>query len=131
MIPDFKSHLAALFSEAAEKISPSAPEIHLERPKLTIHGDYACNIAMQLAKALKKNPRQVAAEILEAFPASEHVEKLEIAGAGFINVFIRQSSKQRVLKHILEIREAFGKCDLGKGRKIQVEFVSANPTGPL
>ncbi len=131
MIPDFKFHLAKLFSEAAEKISPSAPEIHLERPKLAAHGDYACNIAMQLAKSLKKNPRQVASEILAAFPASEHVEKLEIAGAGFINVFIRKSSKQLFLRHILEAREAFGKSDLGKGSKVQVEFVSANPTGPL
>lgn len=131
MTPDFKSHLVTLFSKAAEQISPDAQEIHLERPKLPVHGDYACNIAMQLAKQLKKNPRQLASEILEAIPASEHVEKMEIAGAGFINVFIKKSSKQLVLKHILQSRGAFGKCSLGAGKKVQVEFVSANPTGPL
>ena len=131
MTPDFKTHLIALFSKAAEQISPIAPEIHLERPKLAVHGDYACNIAMQLAKLLKKNPRQVASEILDIIPPSEHVEKMEVAGAGFINVFLKKSSKQLVLKHILKSREAFGKSAIGSGKKVQVEFVSANPTGPL
>lgn len=128
---EFKTHLIGLFSEALAQISPDIPEIHLERPKLPIHGDYSCNVAMQLAKSLKANPRQIASGILDALPASEHVERAEIAGAGFINIFLKNSSKQRILKHILQGREDFGKCGLGSGKKIQVEFVSANPTGPL
>lgn len=126
---DFKTHLAALFSEALTQVD--APEIHLERPKLSVHGDYSCNIAMQLAKSLKKNPREIASSIIAAFPHSEHVEKLEIAGAGFINIFLKNASKQRIISHVLQSGSTFGKSGLGAGKKIQVEFVSANPTGPL
>ncbi|MBY0579510.1 MAG: arginine--tRNA ligase [Burkholderiales bacterium] len=131
--PDFKAHIASLFLEAVSRIFPTDPlaEIHLERPKLAAHGDYACNIAMQLAKSLKQNPRQVASRILDAFPASEHIGKMEIAGAGFINIFLKHESKQLVLKHILQSGDEFGTCNFGAGEKVQVEFVSANPTGPL
>ena len=131
MTPDFKTHLVALFSQAAARISPDTPEVRLERPKLSAHGDYSCNIAMQLAKSLKQNPRQVASSILEGLPESEHIDRVEIAGAGFINIFLKKSSKQRILKHILQSGENFGKCTLGSRQKVQVEFVSANPTGPL
>ncbi|NNM83040.1 MAG: arginine--tRNA ligase [Burkholderiales bacterium] len=129
--PDFKDHLRTLFSEAVRRISDLEPEIHLERPKLGAHGDYACNVAMQLAKPLKRNPRQIATEILEYLPHSEHVEKVEIAGAGFLNVFIRRSSKQKIARQVQLAGMNYGNSTMGAGTRVQVEFVSANPTGPL
>jgi len=105
--------------------------IQLEHPKQESHGDYACNLALLLAKPLRRNPRDIAAELLAALPSSPHVEKAEIAGAGFINLFLKPSAKQQVISHILDTGDAYGSSRLGAGKKIQVEFVSANPTGPL
>jgi len=128
-----KSHLAQLFAAALGKVAPSqqASLIQLDRPKQESHGDYACNLALLLAKPLRRNPRDIAAELLAALPASPHVEKAEIAGAGFINLFLKPSAKQQVVGHILNSAENFGRSRIGAGKKIQIEFVSANPTGPL
>ncbi|HVS26881.1 MAG TPA: arginine--tRNA ligase [Burkholderiales bacterium] len=130
---DLKSHLAQLFAAALGKIAPSQPAslIQLDRPKQESHGDYACNLALLLAKPLRRGPRDIAAALLAALPSSPHVEKAEIAGAGFINLFLKPAAKQRVIPHILNNGEAYGSSRLGAGKKIQVEFVSANPTGPL
>ena len=130
---DLKSDLAQLFAAALGKIAPSQPAslIQLERPKQESHGDYACNLALLLAKPLHRSPRDIAADLLAALPASPNVEKAEIAGAGFINLFLKPSAKQQVITHILNIGEGYGSSRLGAGKKIQVEFVSANPTGPL
>jgi len=128
-----KQHLTELFTQALHSVAPEATDasIVLERPKQAQHGDYACNLAMQLARALKRNPREIASALLEALPASPWVEKAEIAGAGFINIFLSPASKQRVVATILEQGDAFGRGAVGKGKRVQVEFVSANPTGPL
>lgn len=128
-----KQHLTDLFSQALKTILPDAADtaIVLERPKQAQHGDYACNLAMQLARPLKRNPREIAQGLLDALPASPWVEKAEIAGAGFINIFLSAASKQRIVSAILEQGEGFGRSLLGAGKKVQVEFVSANPTGPL
>ena len=128
-----KQHLTQLFAEALATVAPDAADtpILLERPKQAQHGDYACNLAMQLARALRRNPREVAGQLLDALPSSPLVERAEIAGAGFINLFLTPAAKQRVVSTILQQGERFGRSDLGLGRKIQVEFVSANPTGPL
>ncbi|MGH8716776.1 MAG: arginine--tRNA ligase, partial [Burkholderiales bacterium] len=128
-----KSHLAELFACALKTVAPehAATTILLERPKQTSHGDYACNLALLLAKPLRRNPRDIAAELLAALPSSSHVEKAEIAGAGFINLFLKPAAKQQVVAHILNSGEAYGSSRLGAGKKTQVEFVSANPTGPL
>ncbi len=128
-----KQHLTELFTQALRAVLPAAADtaIVLERPKQAQHGDYACNLAMQLARPLKRNPREIATALLEALPASPWVEKAEIAGAGFINIFLSAASKQRIVTTILEQGEAFGRSRLGAKRKVQVEFVSANPTGPL
>ncbi|HXZ96931.1 MAG TPA: arginine--tRNA ligase [Burkholderiales bacterium] len=128
-----KSHLTQLFAAALGKVAPSqlASLIELQRPKLESHGDYSCNLALLLAKPLRRNPRDIAAELLAALPASPHVEKAEIAGAGFINLFLRPSAKQQVVADILTSAENFGRSRFGAGKKIQIEFVSANPTGPL
>jgi arginyl-tRNA synthetase len=127
-----KSHLESLFRQAVAQVAPEAtPSIELERPKQASHGDYACNIAMQLARALKRNPREVAAAILAALPASALVAKTEMAGPGFINVFLTPAAKQGLVRDILARGADFGRGTWGGGTKMQIEFVSANPTGPL
>ena len=103
----------------------------LEKPKQAEHGDYACNVALQLAKALKRAPREIAAQLVAALPASPHLEKAEVAGAGFINFFLKRSFKQQVVHRILDAGSRYGTGMRGQGKKVQVEYVSANPTGPL
>jgi len=110
--------------------------IQLENTRDPSHGDLACNVAMMLAKPAKSKPRDIAEKIVAALPESELVEKVEIAGPGFINFYLNASATASVVKKILEVGDAFGSCDIGldknnKAKKIQIEFVSANPTGPL
>ena len=105
--------------------------IVLERPKSADHGDFATNLALVLAKPLKQNPRMIAAQIIDALPASEYIAKTEIAGAGFINFFLNPQSKQVVIKEVLKAGHQYGRNNSGNQQKVQVEFVSANPTGPL
>lgn len=133
VVLNFKSHLSELFAQALRQVAPDSlqPEILIERPKLAAHGDYACNLAMQLAKPLRKSPRDIAQALIAALPKSDAIEKLEIAGAGFINVFITTSAKQHVVHGVLQAGAGYGHIHLGGGRKVGVEFVSANPTGPL
>ena len=125
--------MTELFAAALGKIAPtqSASLIQLERPKQENHGDYACNLALLLAKPLRRNPREIAAQLLAALPASPNVEKAEVAGAGFINLFLKPAAKQQIVADILDSGENFGRNRLGAGKKILIEFVSANPTGPL
>jgi arginyl-tRNA synthetase len=133
VVLNFKSHLSELFAQALREVAPDAvqTEILIERPKLATHGDYACNLAMQLAKSLRKSPRDIAQALIAALPESDVIEKLEIAGAGFINVFVTTASKQHVVHGVLQAGTGYGHVHLGAGRKVGVEFVSANPTGPL
>lgn len=108
------------------------PSIILEQPKDKTHGDYATNVAMQLARIAKKAPRQIAEEIVEQLKDSNDlVKKVEIAGPGFINFFMNNQYLNDLIPVILEQGNAYGSSDLGKGVKVQVEFVSANPTGDL
>ncbi|WP_062514881.1 arginine--tRNA ligase [Halobacillus sp. KGW1] len=108
------------------------PEVVLEQPKDKAHGDYATNMAMQLARIAKKNPRAIAAELVEAFDHSKSsIEKIEIAGPGFINFYMNNQYLTELVPTILEAGDAYGRTDSGNGHKIQVEFVSANPTGTL
>ena len=130
---NFKSHLSELFAQALREVAPdlTQTEILIERPKLATHGDYSCNLAMQLAKPLRKSPREIAQLLIAALPKSDVVGKVEIAGAGFINVFVTTAAKQKVVHAVLQAGEAYGRGTMGAKRKVQVEFVSANPTGPL
>ncbi|MDO9010434.1 MAG: arginine--tRNA ligase [Gallionella sp.] len=130
---NFKSHIAELFAQALREVAPDAAQIDIliERPKQASHGDYACNLAMQLAKPLRKSPRDIAQALIAALPASEVIEKVEIAGAGFINLFLTKAAKQAIVHAVLHAGAGYGHIHLGAGRKLQVEFVSANPTGPL
>jgi len=133
VVLNFKSHLAELFAQALREVAPDATqtEILIERPKLAAHGDYACNLAMQLAKPLRKPPRDIAQALIAALPASSVIQKLEIAGAGFINITITTVAKQHVVHGVLQAGAGYGHIHIGAGRKVGVEFVSANPTGPL
>ncbi len=107
-------------------------EIVLERPKEEAFGDYASTLALQLARHLKKNPRQIAEEIKNFITLDKrYISKIEIAGPGFINFFASNENLYIQLSEILEKKEAYGKSSLGQGKKANIEFVSANPTGPL
>ncbi|MDO8990447.1 MAG: arginine--tRNA ligase [Sideroxyarcus sp.] len=130
---NFKSHLTDLFAQALRAVAPEyeGATVLIERPKQASHGDYACNLAMQLAKPLRKSPRDIANALIAALPKSEVIEKVEIAGAGFINVFITTAAKQDVVHGVLQAGAGYGHVHVGAGRKVGVEFVSANPTGPL
>lgn len=104
----------------------------VEIPKDNTNGDYATNIAMQLTKILKQNPRDIANRVVELFSKDAcNVEKIEIAGPGFINFFVKSTSFASLIKHVINANDNFGKQDYGKGKKYDVEFVSANPTGDL
>ncbi len=107
------------------------PKITLERTRDTSHGDFASNIALSLAKSAKMNPKAFAEKIIAALPAHEMVHKVDIAGPGFINFFLNQQALHQIIPQIHQHAEKFGVSNLGAGKKIQVEFVSANPTGPL
>lgn len=128
-----KTHLTQLLAAAAKSIAPDLADLNivLERPKSAEHGDFATNLAMVLAKPLKQNPRVIATQIIDALPASDYIAKTEIAGAGFINFFLNAQSKQAVVKEVLKAGEQYGRNNSGNRQKVQVEFVSANPTGPL
>ena len=143
MLASQKQQIADLFHAALAPIvagtdalgSSLQPNVTLERPRDPSHGDIACNIAMQLAKPLKKNPRELAQAIVTAVlanPAREGlVDTVEIAGPGFINVRVSAAAKQAVVKSVLQEGERFGKTNADAGKKVMIEFVSANPTGPL
>ena len=133
-----KNKLEYLLQHAIEALkkqgildSSLAAPIALERARDAQHGDFATNIAMLLAKAAKTNPRQLAEKIITEIPSNPLVEKIEIAGPGFINFFINPDSQFDIVKQIHDAGPRFGLSKIGAGQRVQVEFVSANPTGPL
>ena len=132
MSADSKTQLADLLRAALLSVAPDQAEtpINLDRPKQAGHGDFASNLALQLAKPLKRNPRELANLLLAELPPSRLVAKAEVAGAGFINFTLVSDAKTAVVRNVLERGEAFGR-GVKSGVKVQVEFVSANPTGPL
>ena len=132
MSADPKTQLADLLRAALISVAPEQAEtpINLERPKQAGHGDFASNLALQLAKPLKRNPRELAALLLAELPKSPLVAKTEVAGAGFINFTLASDAKTAVVAAVLGAGEAYGR-GVKAGVKVQVEFVSANPTGPL
>jgi len=133
-----KQKVVALLQQAVEELveqsvlqSDWIPEISVERTRDAQHGDFASNLAMMLAKSAKTAPRQLAEAIIAALPDDVSVEKVEIAGPGFINFFVNPAAQHQVIADILRLGPSFGKSEVGAGKKVQVEFVSANPTGPL
>ncbi|WP_270583635.1 arginine--tRNA ligase [Bacillus smithii] len=127
-----KSEIKAAVLKAGLAAEEELPAIVLETPKDKAHGDYSTNIAMQLARIAKKPPRQIADEIKNQFDRSQaSVKEIEIAGPGFINFFMDHHYLTKLIPAILEAKDRYGESNAGAGQKIQVEFVSANPTGDL
>lgn len=131
--PDLRRCLADALTRAvaAAGLDTGGVAPVLERPRQAGHGDFACNIALVLAKPLKRNPRELAQAIVDALAAPGLVAKAEVAGPGFINLFVDPAARNGVVRAVCTEGAAFGRSDIGQGRKVQVEFVSANPTGPL
>ena len=121
--------LAAL--PADDRIGPDDASPEVERSRDPVHGDFACSIALRLARSLRTNPRSLAARIVAALPPSTLVARTEIAGPGFINFFVTAEAWQQEVARVLEAGPEYGRCNAGAGRKAIIEFVSANPTGPL
>jgi arginyl-tRNA synthetase len=122
--------LAAL-PEELRSLDMTPGSATIERTRDATHGDFASNIAMQLAKAAKRKPRELAQAIVAALPASDLVAKVEIAGPGFINFFVSPAGYQQELLRVIDEGAAYGRSRMGAGQRVIVEFVSANPTGPL
>jgi arginyl-tRNA synthetase len=124
---------AALERIAADGVIPgdAVPVPIIERTRDPSHGDFATNVAMVLAKAARSRPRDLAQRILEALPESDTVERVDFAGPGFINFHLIPGAYLGLLPQIIEQGPDYGRTDLGAGKRVQVEFVSANPTGPL
>jgi arginyl-tRNA synthetase len=125
-----QSALQRLRHEGHLPAGAEAP-VHVERPRQEGHGDFATNLAMRLAKPAGRNPRELAGEIVEALGPVPGVAQVEVAGPGFINFHLADSVFQAVVPEVLAEGEGFGHCDAGGGERVQIEFVSANPTGPL
>jgi arginyl-tRNA synthetase len=130
---DLKQNLELVIAEAVRTVVPECAEmpVGLDRPKQAAHGDYASNIALALAKRARRNPRELAQALVAALPASPLIERVEIAGAGFINVFATPAARQAIVARVLDERSDFGRSQAHAGERVMVEFVSANPTGPL
>jgi len=105
--------------------------IEVENTRDAQHGDFASNLAMRLGKAARQNPRNLAQALVAALPSSDAIDKVEIAGAGFINFFLKSDAYTQEIAKVLKDGETYGRSLVGAGRRVQVEFVSANPTGPL
>lgn len=127
-----KEEIKAAVIKAELASEAEIPEVILEIPKEKAHGDYATNMAMQLARVAKKAPRMIAEQLVENFDKTKaSIEKIEIAGPGFINFYMNNSYLTDLIPTILEAGSEYGQTNTGNGQKVQVEFVSANPTGDL
>ncbi|MGA2707639.1 MAG: arginine--tRNA ligase [Steroidobacteraceae bacterium] len=133
-----KNLIEALLQQALgalpnELVPRSARQVNLEveHTRDPAHGDFASNLAMRLAKTTRQNPRKLAQALIAALPANDVIAKVEVAGAGFINFFLEGDAYHREVARILSAADAYGRSALGAGRSVLLEFVSANPTGPL
>ena len=131
-----KEKIESLLNQALDKLITDGlietkPALQVTRTKDAAHGDFTCNTAMMLAKQVGKPPRDVAQTIIDALDTNAAIQKIEIAGPGFINFFLAQESTLNVIKDILAAGKTFGQSNAANQEKVQIEFVSANPTGPL
>jgi len=133
-----KQHVKELINQAVTQLKneeflliKESPDFYIEATKDKKHGDLACNVAMMLAKPAKRRPRELAELIVKKLPLSENIQKVEIAGPGFINFFLSNGALYSAVTEIINEGENYGKSDFGKGKKVLLEFVSANPNGPL
>ncbi len=132
---DPKEKFREILREGALRFSAEEIPLSIERPANPEHGDYASNVALQLSKRLRRNPRQIAEEIAKAsapaLAATGLFEPLTVAGAGFLNIRVKPEAKLEVIRQVLEQGKDYGRVKTEKEESIQIEFVSANPTGPL
>jgi arginyl-tRNA synthetase len=128
-----KAHLTELLFSVVKQITDVTDSsiIVIDRPKIISHGDFSTNLCLVLSKKLKKSPQAVAAIILEKIPPSALINKIEIAGAGFLNFFLSSKANNEIINSVLNLKDSYGKNKTGGNKKMQIEFVSANPTGPL
>ncbi|MCP4284897.1 MAG: arginine--tRNA ligase [Gammaproteobacteria bacterium] len=133
-----KNQVRKLISQALEQLADDAviprdalPVPAIERARDTHHGDFACNVAMVLAKIARARPRDLAEKLVAALPRNELVDRVEVAGPGFINFYLNPKAYHQLIPQAISQGHDFGRSDIGQGQRIQVEFVSANPTGPL
>ena len=133
-----QTKISSLIEAAIEKLQAdgtlsqdTGAKIQIARSKDKRHGDYACNVAMQLAKQAKMPPRALAEKLLAAFPVDDMVDKVEVAGPGFLNFYVRTTLHGEILDTIIRQDHKYGQSENFFGKKVQIEFVSANPTGPL
>lgn len=124
-------HIALRRLQEAGELLAIPAYIQIEEAKDNSRGDFATNIALTLAKAVHKNPHQLAERIVHFFPPSPHIQKIEIAGLGFINFFLSPQALNSVITAILTEKQNFGRSKMGRGKKVLIEFLSADPTGPL
>jgi arginyl-tRNA synthetase len=133
-----KAELEELLAQALQKLQGSYLDAPIERAAVVVertrdpqHGDFSCNVALRLAKTTGRKPRDLAAAIVAALPANALLARSEVAGAGFINLYLVRGAHGEVLRHVLEQGARYGTGTSGGGKTVCVEFVSANPTGPL
>ncbi len=128
-----KAHLTELLFSVVKKITDyrDSSIIVIDRPKMIDHGDFSTNLCLVLSKKLKKPPLEIANIILEQIPPSDLIKKTEIAGAGFLNFFLSSKANNKIINDVLNLKDSYGENKSGAKQKIQIEFVSANPTGPL
>lgn len=135
MLNEQKNAIISLFNQALEDMGVTQTNVLLERPKVAAHGDLACNVAMQLARQLKMNPRAIATELVNRIQSqpqcADLIEGFEIAGPGFINMRLSQNAKTFAVREVLRLGSNYGHNADHNGEKILIEYVSANPTGPL
>lgn len=132
IISTIKNQIEEMVKASAEKNGYAVTDVEIEIPADRKNGDFSVNTAMKLTKIAKKPPREIASALTEAFNTEgTYIDRVEIAGPGFINFYLNDSWRYDGLKAVLQEGENFGRTDLGKGKKVMVEFVSANPTGPM
>src|SRR5271163_179504 len=126
-----KSAATAVLAEHGLDVSALPATVTVERPRNPEHGDYASNLALQLGKKVGANPRELAGWLAEALAGSDGIAAAEVAGPGFINLRLEASAQAVVINNVIDAGERFGASDALAGHNINLEFVSANPTGPI
>src|SRR5690625_1192483 len=127
-----KEEIVAAIVQAGLAEAEELPDIILEKPKEKQHGDFAANIAMQLARVAKMAPRQIAEKIIEKIDKTKAgIDSIEIAGPGFINFFMKDDFLTGIISTVIAEQENYGRSNAGNNKRVQVEFVSVNPTGDL
>lgn len=126
-----KEKISKILEKVLKELSLPVPEYTIDYPKNKNYGDFSTNVSLLLSKELKKNPREIASELLPRLSEEKFFSKVEIAGAGFINFFVAETFYVDIVKDILERKDSYGRFDFNKGKTANLEWVSANPTGPL